>query len=140
MLGSRFRTGGERGRRSVSDWSGMEGGWGRTGSGDVEGLVVVQWSGGVGDGGGVVDGLGEVVGFGLDDQGGDGVLGLGEGVECVVDLGDVAVDVADGLVDGGIVTLDDRWRGQGEEWEEDKSGEHLDCFDGGLFWMKWCLS
>lgn len=101
------------------------------GGGDVEALVFVQRLGGVGNAGGVVDRLGEVGGLELDLQGGDGVVVL-EGVEGCVEGGDVAVDVADGLVDGDIVALD-YWRGQSKEWEEGKSGEHLDCWkDFGL--------
>lgn len=89
-------------------------------------LAVGQRSGHLGGGGGVVDGLGDIGGLDLDGEGGDGVLVLVEGVEGVVQGGDVAIDVVDGVADGGAITLLElRWEGKGQGWQEEEAGEHV---------------
>lgn len=69
----------------------------------------------------VVDGLDQALSLDLKRQGGDSVLWLVEGVESVVDSGDVVVDVANGLGNGGTGALVELcgWRGQGQCWEEE---------------------
>lgn len=68
-------------------------------AGDGGALAVGERSGHLGGGGRIVDGLGDIGGLDLDGEGGDGILVLVEGVEGVVQGGDVAIDVVDRVAD-----------------------------------------
>lgn len=73
----------------------------------------------------VGDRLGQILGLELKRGSSDGVFWLSESVESVVDSGDVGVNVANSLGDGGTVTLGEQcWRGQGQDWQEGVGGEH----------------
>ena len=74
----------------------------------------------------IVNRLGQRLSLDLELEGSDRVLWLVESVEGVVDCGDVGVDVADGLGDGGAGAFVELscWGGNGQDWEEEVGSEH----------------